>query len=738
MAIGKAEITVDGDLSPLRRKLQEATRDINKFGNDGAAAFNKMSGPIASLQSKFLAIGAVLGGGEVFRQAVSAAADFSEESIKLGKALGISATTASTFISALEDIDLPMNEFIRYSRGLLREIDGNEAGLNRMGLVTRTAAGELRPLNELMVDAVDVLNQYKDGTDRAVAGAALFGRRFDINGNLTRLNTQTLRENAALQERLGLIVGQENVEAWGEFDQAMDQSNLTLKAIQVSIGNALIPVLTQLGQWFVSIGPAVVTTFRGAIGGLVASFWALRNGVVVLWNTLQAMFATVTEPLIGLASGLASLAQGDFSGAWERLKDIGPNIADSWRQSMADIEASSETTRQRIWELFARPLPASVADQGTRSAAGLVGEDERNRAAEKAAKDAQRAAERALKEEERLRRQAAQQALQIKLLQLDGERAAELARIDELEAQARNEVELGRSTQADLLAQQAAFTEQRLAIEQQYIDRKREIQAQDPDRNPVELERIEQERAEIQRRYAREASDIQRQQAIESQNIWRSLTETISGLWDQGVQALMNGTLTFQNAFRAIGAELVRFFAVDVIGSMVKKWVAGNAAKLAASIGFHSAERALNRAAGIETVALKSAETTAVVANEAAKAGAGAAASQASIPIIGPALALAAMAAVFGAVMALGKRKSALGGYDIPKGVNPVTQLHEEEMVLPQKYADVIRGMAGGQGGGAVSVTMVVNTPDAGSFRLAGDAITADLQRRLSTLRRGV
>jgi hypothetical protein len=45
---------------------------------------------------------------------------------------------------------------------------------------------------------------------------------------------------------------------------------------------------------------------------------------------------------------------------------------------------------------------------------------------------------------------------------------------------------------------------------------------------------------------------------------------------------------------------------------------------------------------------------------------------------------------------------SAEGGYDIPGGVNPVTQLHEKEMVLPKAQAEVIRGLArnGGAGGG--------------------------------------
>jgi len=55
---------------------------------------------------------------------------------------------------------------------------------------------------------------------------------------------------------------------------------------------------------------------------------------------------------------------------------------------------------------------------------------------------------------------------------------------------------------------------------------------------------------------------------------------------------------------------------------------------------------------------------------------------------------------------------SAEGGYDIPSGKNPVTQLHEKEMVLPKQQADVIRGLAakGGTSDSAMKLTIVNNT----------------------------
>jgi hypothetical protein len=77
----------------------------------------------------------------------------------------------------------------------------------------------------------------------------------------------------------------------------------------------------------------------------------------------------------------------------------------------------------------------------------------------------------------------------------------------------------------------------------------------------------------------------------------------------------------------------------------------------------------------------------------------------AAIPIVGPFLAPPAAAAAFAASAAFGNSiSSAAGGYDIPAGINPLTQLHAREMVLPAKYADIIRELATqGQGQGAAS-----------------------------------
>ncbi len=739
MADNKAELVVDGDVSPLRQKLREAARDLKQFGDDGKRSVEGIGGPLKALQEKFVAIGALLAGGAVFKAAVAATAEWAQESVDLASALGMSATAASDLKAALAAENVSVDQFVTAGQKLAATLRTDEDALKAVGLVTRDAAGSLRPLNELTLDAIGLVGQYKAGTDRAVAANVLFGKGFQINGDLAKVNSALVAEYTEKQRALGVTLSEDNVQAFEAYEESGKNVSMLLRGLQQTIGNALMPVLAKLGNWFTAVGPAAIVVVKGAIGGLVAAFWALKNGVTVVWEVINAMVVSVAEPLRALASALFKIAQGDFRGAWGEFQTAGATIADTWKGALSEMEASSQETRDRIWALFAEGAPTATPEQGGMSADGLIkdpnaaGDKAAQKAAEKALADRIKAEEDAFKAAVKVAedyeaqwareyqavaeaaRRATKERIQIELLHAEAARNASLGRIAELEAQSAHEVAIGDATQAEHLARLAQFNQQRLAAEQAFIDAKRTLALQDPEQNPVELERLELEKAEIRRRYAADGAELQRQQAIESQAIWQGLGDTITGLWDKGIQALMNGTLTWKNSLQAIGAEVVNWFSSQVVGPMVKKWIAAQAQKLAALVAGTAAEKTVQTTSAAATVASKSTETGAVAAMNASQAATGAAASQASIPWVGPVLALAAMAAMFAAVSAMGKRKSAMGGYDIPRGVNPMTQLHEEEMVLPKQYANVIRGMAGGGeggGGGAQVNNKIVNVLD--------------------------
>jgi len=103
------------------------------------------------------------------------------------------------------------------------------------------------------------------------------------------------------------------------------------------------------------------------------------------------------------------------------------------------------------------------------------------------------------------------------------------------------------------------------------------------------------------------------------------------------------------------------------------------------------------------------------ITSNAAVAASAAAASVAAIPVTGWAMAPGVAAATYAETIAwIGSLAVAARGFDIPSGVNPVTQLHQEEMVLPADIANPLRdAIAGGGMGGD---TYIIHALDAKSF----------------------
>jgi hypothetical protein len=147
---------------------------------------------------------------------------------------------------------------------------------------------------------------------------------------------------------------------------------------------------------------------------------------------------------------------------------------------------------------------------------------------------------------------------------------------------------------------------------------------------------------------------------------------------------------------------------------MVADWAAKQATKLLIATGVIGEETAVQTAATATQLAQQKIVGVAGVASNAAIAATAAMASVAVIPGWGWAAAPGVGASTYG--LAMGYMASAEGGYDIPGGVNPLAQLHQREMVLPAKQADVIRGMADGGGAGG-GVTVHINAVDSHSVK---------------------
>ena len=266
----------------------------------------------------------------------------------------------------------------------------------------------------------------------------------------------------------------------------------------------------------------------------------------------------------------------------------------------------------------------------------------------------------------------------------------------------------------DALQERIALAQQDPTYSQDAID-KLKMQVNELDRGHEKEQGKNKGKREQQRR--KDAPSFAEMLEDGGKNVWQTAQDQMG----QAFSAMLSRTQTFSQAmtgfFKSTGQAFIQEMVTKPLMGMMERMV--KESSIYKSI--FGAKKSMEQAGAAETVAAKTAETTAVVGANATQAASGAAASQAAIPITGPTMAAAAMGAMFALVMGLvgggGGSKtpttttripSAAGGWDIPAGINPLTQLHENEMVLPAEHAQTIREMAGQSGGD--NSTIIINT----------------------------
>jgi hypothetical protein len=268
---------------------------------------------------------------------------------------------------------------------------------------------------------------------------------------------------------------------------------------------------------------------------------------------------------------------------------------------------------------------------------------------------------------------AIEQAKQEQLLQLNeiAHQTAErmsLASVDEQESNAQQLVTMGLITQGQLLAQEQQFETQRHQIRAQALAAN--LALIDPIRDPVKYSQanalIEAEETQHQTKL----NKIRGAAAVDSAKYVKAGADQMASSWAQTLTRMAEGQESFSNGVRDLFAGMVDAF-IQQVAQMVAQWAAMQLANLV--LGRATAEGQVGSAAAV--------------------AGAMGTASFAAAP-----WPIDLGAPAFGAAMAAAAGSFAVAerGYDVPAGVNPMTQLHAEEMVLPKGLANAVRDMAGG------------------------------------------
>lgn len=810
----QARIDLTGDATGFEAMIRNAQRSMEGLTSSTKSSFAGMTNSIMSAQAAIAGLAGLLAGG-IAKSAIDDTVKFNKESNALARTLGITAAEASVLNIALGDIYQDAGALTGAVAKMTRAMAEDEDKIKALGVATRDSNGNFRNSLTVFQEVTEKLGKFKEGTDRNVEAAKVFGKSWQDVLPMLKLTGQALEDAKEKAESLGLVITEQSGKTVADYRASMNDVGDVLLAVKNAIAQALMPTLEWLGNWFASTGPALVVIFKGAIGGLASAFDLLGLGVRVVWETINAFVISVAEPIKAIGTAFAKILSGDMQGAADAVAAMPKVIAGAWTGAFGAMTKSATETSDAIYNRFAGGTIAAPKRDGQGSTGGKPkasggggGGGEKNRMQEWEAELALQKvkqqekstlqgtflemtkaqelrywqdimATRGLNEKESItlrkktadisislrkeefdvylaslkvqqeaaqkdvatrvllaeeaytaisqkygmeskeakkamgeilqeRRNLAEQQKNIEQMRFDASQNLALLTIEAKRAQAQFEVDMGLTTQAQLLEQEALFEQQRFELQSQALEQRKTLI--DPQRDPEAYAQLLLQLAELDAQHEAKKNDLRLQQTLAATEATRGVLGELQSSWAGTIKGMMTGTMTFAQGLRAMFKGAVDA-VIGMLAQMAAKWLVQQIA-----------QRLFGQV---------SARTQ--VASHAATAGAAAIASTAAIPIVGPGLAPAAGAAASAAAMLFqGMIPAAAKGFDIPFGSNPLTQLHQREMVLPADIADPMRaGLANGRGmgGGDTFHITALDSRSFGSYLKDNAGVLADAIR---------
>ena len=722
-----AQIIIGADTSELVAALKGAQAAVSSSVAEMKSSLGGLGESFSMLSTAFLGITAVLAGGKMFKDALNSTLAFTAEVKSISKIMGITTESASEMNIALKLIGKSSDDLTGASMKLLKQIKSNEQAINDMGLQTKDSSGHLKSMMDLTMGAIDLLKQYQEGADRDAAAMYLFGRSAQEVMELQKLNSDVMERATVIADKYHLKVGAEGVEAAKNYKMAMAELGIVWEAMCHQVGEILIPILTNLAGWFGEVGPGVMAAFKMVLESVVLAFESLWQ--VILLCSIDV--AKIIDLFGGGMTQAIKQMEDQVVASDNRLRAMMEKPINKPKSTEEDAPGGNKKFEgfgdknkkdpSRVGEWDAKLGEAKVFYQKENDLRSMSLDQEKAYW-----KDIEKTQSLTHNESIELRKKVSALDLEImKKSVKDGQGLAKES-INEYQRNATMEIDIeqekakGKKDRGEITAQQLIkmeqdYENQRYQIEQIAQEARIELQRNDPNQDPVALQTQLDKLLDIRQKHAKQVEQLNTAMVNQQKTEYQAMIAPIENAISTSVQGMISGTVTLQKAMQNMLQSILGSF-VSAIAKMAGQWIATELVKTGASRSGSSIRQALGLEEATATVATKTVEGTAVVGVNAAEAASGAAASVAPTPFVGPALAAAAFAATMAMVLGAKSLFSASGGFDIPPGTNPLTQLHESEMVLPSHIANPLRDSLSGGGMGGGSTVNINATPMKGGF----------------------
>jgi molybdopterin converting factor small subunit len=269
----------------------KASQGINNINEKAKGLTKNIAGSITKITAWATAIGTAgvaLGGA-----LVNSASEAGDRVDKLSQQLGLSRQGFQEWDFILSQSGTSVEGLRQGMKTLVRSVDDLSLGtgtgaeaFERLGIKLEDVQGLTQ--EEIFEKVVTELQKMESGTEKAALAQDLLGRSGQNLMPLLNAESGSVEDLKNKAQELGLVLGDDAVDASVKFSDTVDQLKKSFGAIKNELGVSLMPVFQEFADKIIENMPAIRKVAEKA-------FQAIKKGVEIALIPLRAMYKFISD-----------------------------------------------------------------------------------------------------------------------------------------------------------------------------------------------------------------------------------------------------------------------------------------------------------------------------------------------------------------------------------------------------------------------------------------------------------
>jgi hypothetical protein len=300
------QVKISAKFDELTHATNKAKAEVVSLKEVIASSSEGIKGSFEMLERGMASLTVLFTGGFIARGFTAEVADATLAAAQLARTLGTTADTAQAYIMAMKASGVSTDAFAGAAQAISRAIITHTDGLRKLGIEYKDNAGVLLPLDRIVMNAVETLKKYKQGTDQQVVAMAISRRGYQDLIQLTKMSNESVADATRLMKELGLHMDPEQAK---EYRRGMAEVKDIFEAVQIQIGQQLLPSLIDFSKWFATTAPEAIKQTKEALEEHSRAIKAVIQVAAELWaGNKVALFFLSIVPAAQSAIGSMTLA----------------------------------------------------------------------------------------------------------------------------------------------------------------------------------------------------------------------------------------------------------------------------------------------------------------------------------------------------------------------------------------------------------------------------------------------